>query len=75
MRRGSQRFITDNGRSVEVRDTKTRKLVTTLPRYALWSDAEEPGKPQVVGCSDDLELLREGDNDIPIIDITNIITN
>lgn len=50
-------FITDKGKELKCRDTKTGKVTMTIPRYAVWKHCERKGKPQIVECSNDLQKL------------------
>lgn len=69
------RFISDNGRPVNIIDSATGRLIMVLPRYGVWADDELRGKPQVIDTGDDLDALLETYGNIPVIPTAFNTTN
>ena len=51
-------FITDNGKPLEIKSTKTGELLGYLPRYAVWDNLGSNGQ-EVAETSSDLPRLLE----------------
>ena len=69
--RHEERFITDNGAEIPLKNSDTGEVVMVMPRYGAWGDKGR-GKPETIEVSNDLKKL-QFDHDVPdtrVVDMT-----